>query len=311
MDGAFNIPYLRALIRMIKREKIDLIHSHLFGSNVYCSMAGFFCEIPVISTFHGTVDRDPQDKMVKVKFRLINLGSKYIVFVSDYLKSYFLNSTPLSKSKSVTIYNGVDCDRFAISRNGTLRRSLGYADSDVVIGSVGNIRRAKGYDILLRAAAIINKMFPQCKFLVVGEGHGNLYDELVALRSALGLEHCVQFLGFRSDTEQILSCVDLFLLPSTTEGFSISTIEAMAAGKLVIVTKSGGPEEIISHLKNGILVEPNNPEAIAEGVKHYFSDTEMRRLLALNAQQTVRERFSIESMINQYGQLYDRILRQE
>ena len=304
MGGSFNVIYLFKLIKFIRRSRIALIHSHLFGSNVYCSIAGIFCRVPVISTFHGTVDCNFEGRMPRLKFSLINKGSKYIVFVSEHLKKYYLSSMSVDKQKSITIYNGIDCERFSIPKNNGLRKELSYTDNDILIGSIGNIRKAKGYDVLLRAASIVREMFPQCKFIIAGEGHGKLYSDILKLRKGLGLEYYVKFLGFRSDVINLLSSLDLFVLPSTTEGFSISTIEAMAAGLAVIVTTSGGPSEIITHRKDGILVAPDSPDAIAQGIKLCLSDDKLRCSLASNSRKTIQTRFSIESMIEKYSELY-------
>jgi glycosyltransferase involved in cell wall biosynthesis len=303
MEGSFNIKYLFKLIKFIRRNKIDLIHSHLLGSNVYCSIAGIFCRVPVISTFHGTVDSNLNDRMLSIKFSLINRGSKYIVFVSNHLKNYYLSFTSLCKAKSVTVYNGVNTERFLIPKTNGVRKELGFSNNDILIGSIGNIRDSKGYDILLKAASIAIKKIPKCKFIIAGEGHGRLYHDILILKKSLGLESYVKFLGFRPDIENILSGIDLFVLPSTTEGFSISTIEAMAAGKPVIVTNSGGPREIVTHLTDGIIVEPNNPEAIAQAIKQCVDNYRLRYTLALNSRKTVLK-FSTESMIKRYSELY-------
>jgi glycosyltransferase involved in cell wall biosynthesis len=308
MKGSFNVRYLLSIMNTIKRNKINLVHSHLFGSNVYCSLAGMICRVPVISTFHGTVDGNLNGHMLGLKFRLINTGSSRIVFVSNYLKEYYWSHTPVSRKKSLTIYNGIDCDRFSVPKNRQLRRELGYSDEDFLIGSIGNIRPAKGYGVLLKAAAIVIKRFPQCKFVVAGEGHGDLFQELLELRKNLGLERSVRFLGFRPDVENLLACLDLFVVPSTTEGFSISTIEAMAAGLAVVVTNSGGPGEIVTHLKDGILVDENSPEAIAEAIRLCLSDQQLRETLSSNSRKTVQGRFDMRTMIKRYLDLYDACL---
>ena len=308
MKGSFNLRYLLSMVNTIKRNKIALVHSHLFGSNVYCSLAGMVCRVPVVSTFHGTVDGNLNGRLPGLKFRLINMGSKRIVFVSNYLKEYYWSHTPVSRTKSLTIYNGIDCNRFSVPKNRELRRDLGYSDDDFLIGSIGNIRPAKGYDVLLKAAAIVTKQFPQCRFVVAGEGHGNLFQDLLELRKNLGLERTVRFLGFRPDVENLLACMDLFVVPSTTEGFSLSTIEAMATGLAVVVTNSGGPSEIVAHLKDGILVDESRPEAIAEAIKLCLSNQQLRISLVSNSRKTIQERYDVRTMIKRYSELYDACL---
>jgi glycosyltransferase involved in cell wall biosynthesis len=128
------------------------------------------------------------------------------------------------------------------------------------------------------------------------------------MRKKCGLDQVVRFLGFRSDIEKILACLDLFVLPSTTEGFSIATIEAMASGLPVVVTNSGGPREIVTHLKDGLLVEPNCPEGLAEGITRCLTDHELRRSMGAKARNTVEEEFSMKRMLEKYEDLYARTI---
>jgi len=304
-EGSFNVGYLRKLIGFLKKKEIHLIHSHFLGSNVYSSIAGLFCRVPAISTFHGRIDINPSNKMIRMKFRLINLGSRYVVFVSHNLKKHYLRTTTVSKRKSITIHNGIDYQRFSIMKNDQLREELGYSADHVLIGSVGNIRNAKGYDVLLKAACIVKKTAPECKFIIAGEGNGKLYEDLITLRHELALDDCVMFLGFRADIENILSGLDLFVLPSSSEGFSICTIEAMAAGVPVIVTDCDGPRDIVTPQRDGIIVRPCSPEAIAEGIKLCLSHPKLRQSLASNSRGTVQKRFGIEAMMKKYSNMYD------
>src|SRR5690606_4102639 len=109
-----------------------------------------------------------------------------------------------------------------------IRKELGLGRDHVLIGSIGNIRPAKGYDHLLRAASLIAKHHPECRFVIAGQGSGALYEGLLRLRKELGLEDKVHFIGFRDNIHDILSDLDIFVLPSTSEGFSIVTLEAIA-----------------------------------------------------------------------------------
>lgn len=307
MEGTFNVSYLVNILRIIRQNKIDLIHSHLFGSNLYCSIGGMLVGVPVISTFHGAVDADLNGRLVATKFRLINGGSRYIVFVSNYLKDYYSARTVVSRKKCVTIHNGIDCDRYIRSKDRRVRDEWGYCDDDFVIGAIGNVRPAKGYQVLLRAAVIVAKRYRNCKFIIAGEGHGDLYSSLLELRKNLGLEEIVKLIGFRSDVNKVLNGLDLFVLPSTTEGFSISTIEAMSASLPVVVTDSGGPAEIVGNGKSGLVVLPNSPEKLAEAIETCIADNDLRQRLGEVAAQEVRSRYSINAMTNSYRTLYDHV----
>jgi glycosyltransferase involved in cell wall biosynthesis len=302
-EGSFNIRYILQLISIIRKKKIDIIHSHLIGSNVYCSLAGWICGVPVISTFHGFVDTASTDSLLKLRFILINRGSDKIVFVSQQLKNHFINNYRINSDKCLTIYNGIDLERFQLCNSDRIRHELGLNQHHILIGSIGNIRPAKGYDHLLRAAAKIVALHPECRFIIAGEGSDALFADLLSLKSLLGLDEKVFFLGFRSDVAEILNSLDIFVLPSTSEGFSIATIEAMACHKPVIVTKSGGPEEIVND-KNGIMVHPGQVDELAKAVITLIKNDGVSDEYIQNAYDTVWDKFSKQRMIDEYMRLY-------
>jgi len=302
-SGSFSVRYLLQLIDIIRRHDIDIIQSHLFGSNVYCSLAGMICRRPVVSTFHGFVDAEKRDRFLKIKFSLINRGSKKIVFVSHQLKKHYLGMYGLNEGKVVTIHNGVDLAAYSRSDSGKIRKELGLSRDHILIGSIGNIRAAKGYDHLLRAAALITKNHPECRFVVAGQGSGVLYEGLLELRKELGLDDIVHFLGFREDVHDILSNLDIFVLPSTSEGFSIITLEAIASRIPVIVTKSGGPEEIVDD-ESGILVPPGDERQLADALERMMAEEHLRTRFVENAYANVMKKFCLPNMLALYEGLY-------
>ncbi|BBO88534.1 glycosyltransferase family 4 protein [Desulfosarcina ovata] len=298
--GGFSFKYLYHLIRIIKSKKIDIVLSHLFGSNVYCSLAGLICRVPVISVFHGFVDTSENESLVDFKFRLINWGSKHIVFVSDQLKAHYQQHTIVSRKKSITIYNGIDTDVFKPAKADNVRKELGFTNDNIVFGSIGNIRPAKGYDILIVAATQVIKEFPQCRFIIAGQGSGKLYESLLKKIKDLNLRDYLTFIGFRGNVANVLNNFDAFVLPSTTEGFSISTIEAMACGIPIVVTKSGGPEEIVDSGINGIMVNANSVESLVIGLREIVTQYDKAKGRAVTAIDDVNTKFNIQSMIMKY-----------
>jgi glycosyltransferase involved in cell wall biosynthesis len=262
------------------------------------------CRVPVISTFHGFVDTASRERFMGLKSRLINQGSQRIVFVSDHLRHYFLERYRFSPGKSVTVYNGVDTSVFRPKRDESIKEELGLGKEHILLGSVGNIRPAKGYDVFLRAARRIHDAYPVTRFVLAGEGSGRLYQELLQLRRQLGLENVFHFIGFQQEAASVLNNLDIFVLPSRSEGFSISTIEAMACGVPVVVTRSGGPEEIVEHGENGITVACD-PEDIARGVTRLIGDSELRAAVRDKALGEVAQKFSLRAMVDQYRLFYD------
>ena len=219
-----------------------------------------------------------------------------------------LGRTPLRGDKCIVIYNGIEIDKFQLPRNDELRKRFHWSAGERLVGCLGNIRSAKGYDILLEAAALLKNRQPGFRFVIAGQGKAGLQERLLEQRAALGLEEDVEFLGFHDDPARFLSNLDIFLLPSTSEGFSIATIQAMAANLPVLATKSGGPEEIITHQQNGWLVEAGNPQAIAEALLMLSEDSRLCASLAANGRTHVAATFALDVMIDAYVKLYEQVL---
>ncbi len=305
--GSFNWRYLLQLRQIIKRESVDLIQSHLLGSNVYSALAGLLTGVPVVATFHGAVDIGENERLKRLKFAAINFGTKRIIAVSDNLRADIIRRTRVNKTRLRTIYNGIAVDEFNKPASDSIRDKFGWSKSMVIVGSLGNVRTAKAYDILLHAAALLKNKSEKFKFVIAGQCNTRLFDELLSLRAELKLEKDVYFLGFNDDPAEFLSNLDIFLLPSTSEGFSIATIQAMASGVPVIATKSGGPEEILTHAENGWLVTAGDPSAIAEGLEQFTSNSQTLAQMSKNASEHVRDKFSMDKTLSAYEAVYNEI----
>lgn len=301
--GSYNISYIIKLIWYVYRNEIDVIHAHLMGVSLYCIFVSLFTGIPLVSTIHGYVDL-PKRK-TKLKIQLISAFAKRIVFVSEHLRAYFLETTDINKKKTEIIYNGINSQMYLESPCDDLRAEFGLSNDDILVGSVGNITPPKGYDILLTAASIVCKSNQHTKFLIAGEKRGVLYKNLEDLRRDLRLDDKVFFVGYRTRIASFLKGLDIFVLPSKTEGFSLSTVEAMAVGLPVIVTKSGGPEEIIDDLNDGLLVDANDPNALAEKILLLLDDIVFKKRISSAARKSIKNKFTIEQMINKYERLYN------
>jgi glycosyltransferase involved in cell wall biosynthesis len=304
-----DLGYLARIVQLVHREKIDIIQSHLLGANLYSSIVGAICGVPVIGTFHGQVDISLGDRLLRTKCRIINRADR-LVFVSEHLRRYYCLHTPIERAITTCIYNGIDTARFGARADRSLRSELGLSDHEILIGALGNVRPAKGYDVLLRAVGLLKNEYPELRFVIVGDpATGELGRNLSELHRALGLGDMVRYAGFRRDVERVLSSFDIFVLPSRSEGFSIATLEAMACGLPVIVTRCGGPEEIVCHGEDGLVIDRDSPSAIAAALRHLVLDHQTRNRLGMTARQSVMSRFSKEAMIRQYTELYEQVVR--
>lgn len=303
----FDFNYLKRLIDVIRSNRIDLVQSHLFGSNVYCSIAGALMGVPVVCTYHGNVDVGSHSFLRFLKLKIVNRYAARVVCVSKSLEKELAALAHLPARKSVVIYNGVDVEQFKRTPDNSIRKKLGFADSDFVVGAVGNIRPAKNYkDLILTAAALVGKS-PRYKVVIAGQGDGSLYDELQKQIRALMLEKNVYFIGYQDNVQKFLNNLDVFVLCSSTEGFSIATIEAMACELPVVATRCGGPEEILVNEKDGILVKLGDTQKLVDAIHRISEDRNYAQKLRYEARLAAQDRFSVDSMVSAYELIYQTI----
>lgn len=304
--GSFNLRYLAGLRAIIKSEHVDLVQSHLLGANVYCSLAGLLTGKPVVATFHGAVDIGENERFKALKFAAINAGAKRIVAVTDSLLEDIKSRTSLSEKKADVIFNGIDTAAFMRPRSSSLRLKYGWGENDIIIGSLGNIRLAKGYDILLQAATLLEKSERSYRFVIAGSGKkkDDLLSNLLQLRKQLGLEDKVRFLGFVDDAADFLANIDLFLSSSISEGLPLSAIQAMVAALPIVATRCGGYVGLITDRKNGVLVEVGNPRVLADAIEMVAADPDLQKTLSENANKHAVSTFDIQVMLDAYEQVY-------
>lgn len=307
--GTFNVRYLGVLLRLARKYHVDVILAHLYGSAVYASMAGALLSIPVISVLHGHTDVSATERFTALKSAIIRAGSRRVVFVSERLADHLEPHLRLSDSRRVVIPNGVDTEVFRRCRNRSLRSELGLSDDTILVGAIGHVRPPKAYDVLLRAACILINGSQEFHFVIVGDRPDALSDQLEQLSRALGIERSVTFLGLRDDVSLILNNLDVFVLSSHTEGFSIACIEAMACGVPVVATRSGGPEQILEG-GSGLLVPTGDPESLALAIEQVVSSKESTSSMTVRAMQRVHERYSLGAMLSSYEDLLLRVVEE-
>jgi glycosyltransferase involved in cell wall biosynthesis len=303
--GSLNVRYLRQLVALVRRTDARAIVAHLFGAAIYASLAGMLTRVPVISILHGQSDLAEKERFAGLKRFLVARGSSRVVFVSEPLRDALQPRLHLPAKKVAVIENGIDVTRFQRVDATLLKQSLGLSPATFLVGSIGNVRRAKDYPTLLRAARLVCDQFPATRFVVAGDTQGGLFPELERLRAELRLEREVQFLGLRTDVPDILGGIDLFVTSSDTEGFSIALVEAMASGRAVLATRSGGPERIINDESTGLLVPAKDAESLARGISRLIGDSSLRTRLAQSAKSAIGARYSGARMLEEYTRVVE------
>lgn len=304
--GRADLRYVRLLRSLVQREKIGLIHAHLFSPAVYASLVGRWSGVPVVATFHGASDVRAGHVSRRLRYKLIGAAG-HVVCVSESLRREVLRSRLVDSQRVTVIHNGVDLARFSEPDGNAVRRAHGILPEMRLVGALGNMRPAKDYANFLRAASILSTD-TSLQFAIAGECTDPYYSELCRERDRLGLTDRVHFWGFRDDVPNVLAAFDVLAISSGSEGFSIAAVQAMAVGTPVVATRSGGPEEIITHGHDGLLVPPRSPEALASAVRKVLDDGQLSDLFRNNARRTASERFSLNRMLENYEDLYVRLL---
>ncbi|CBL44137.1 Putative glycosyltransferase [gamma proteobacterium HdN1] len=304
--GSLNIRFLLSLVSLIRRRKITLIHSHLLGSNVYASLAGWLTRVPVISTFHGSVDVQGRERFLAAKFGSINLGSRVVVAVTERLSRDLRERTPISAKKLQVIYNGIDTERFSLPKNRILRERLGLPDGALLVGALGNIRAAKDYMVAVQAIAILRQRGVDVHLAIAGQGSGPLKDELDAFCLKEGITDRIHLLGFVDDAPMFLAGIDLFMLSSSSEGHPLAITQAMSMA-LPIAATLCGVEEVLQAGEDALLVEPKSPEKLADALQTLAFDKGVCERLGAQARESVLKRYSLKTMKAGYLGLYQKL----
>ena len=297
------------MARVIRRERVDLIHSHLPGQNFYSCLVGTLTHRKTVATYHGAIEL-AQTKGVRGAIQLggVRILADAIVVVCDHV-SRLLQQQGFPAGRLTRIYNGINPHRFRIAADGRLKKELQLHNGTKLVGTVANVRQTKGYEFFIQAARKVLDGFPDTRFVAVGDVDPQLAKPLLESIERLNLKDRFHFLGFRSDVPELLRELDVFVLPSTSEGFPLVALEAMASARAVVMTRSGGPEEIIEDGRTGLLVPPADANALAAKICELLQDPIRARGLAQMAQAKIESTFAIDRMVHEYEALYERVLK--
>jgi L-malate glycosyltransferase len=303
--------------RDLRRERIQVVHTYGFWSNVFAIPAARMAGVPlVVAAIRDTCDDiTPAQRCVQ---RLACRLADAIVVNAEAIK-HRLTRDGYRSERIVVIHNGVDLSRFSRPHEpGRLRRELGLSLDAPLVAVFARLTPVKGIEYFLEAAASVAQRFPETRFLVVGEGRiiqdgarvsGPYERELKAYAARLGLGERALFTGLRLDVPQLLKEITVSVLPSVrNEGLSNSLLESMAAGVPVVATTNGGNPEAVADGITGLLVPSRDSGALSQAICTLLEDQELAARLGRAGHQRVVERFSDEQMIRRTGQLYLQML---
>ena len=287
---------MRQLRRCFRQGHYDVVHTHNTYPHLYATIAARWAGIPVVlNTRHG--QRAGHGWKSRTLFRWVSRWADQIVAVSDDAARLCVEIDGLPPSKVTRIWNGIDTNDFSVQNSSHLPNAV----------TVGRLAPEKDLKTLLQAMAIAILRIPGLKLKIVGDGA--LRSELESLASALKLERVVEFAGEQHNVADSLRGCGFYVSSTLTEGISLTILEAMAVGLPVVATRVGGNPEIIVEGTNGLLVEPANPNELAEGICKMWSRSEQWQSMGLSARERVVQCFEVKQMVANYEKLYHQLLR--
>ena len=300
------------LVREFKRSRVQLVHTHKYKDTILAAPAARLAGVSqVVRTVHGL--REP---FLGVKAFKMNCYESIertvhrycvdsIIGVSSQIETKYRVEGEVSRV--TCIRNGIDLEGKSVQTDRWhTRKELGIDAETCLIGTVGRLTTVKGIPYLLEAARVLLRQGANVRVLVVGDG--SIRPNLLAQTRDLGISESVVFLGHREDTDALLQALDIFVLPSLSEGIPMALLEAMAASRAVVASRVGGIPEIIEDTFEGFLVEPTDVGSLAERCRRLIESPDVARRMGEQARKRVERDFSAAAMADQVASVYKELL---
>ena len=309
-----DIKALWQIMRIIKRGGYHIVHCHTSKAGFIGPLAARLAGAKIVLySPHGTILQGYFGKIQTVFFILLQRFAAcfidQIICLSRLEISQYLEEKIGSPGKYTFIYNGIDVESTARRRTDslTMRKELGIEPDDFVGISVGRLVPVKGYDYLIETIRLLKPNIPNIRLLFVGDGSERKALEKQA--EGAGLLNHVKFLGLRRNVPEILSCADVFVLSSLNEGFGLVLVEAMTMRLPIVATSVGGVPEVVEDGKTGILVAPEDPQAMGDAVERIYHNRQWGKELGVAGYKRAKNTFDIRKITEQYEQLYIYVLK--
>lgn len=300
MGGDIDLGFIFRLRKIIKTWQPDVVLCHSRrGADVFGLIAAKLCKVPVICV--RRVDNTEAHWIAKLKYEAFSKT----VCISQAIEKVLLEQGVAQQACEV-IRSVIDTNEYTPQAPNTyLQKEFGFTENNLVIGCFAQLIERKGQAILLRAFKQVHAQFPNSKLLICGKGKKRQeYEELC---NNLGLQDAVVFAGFRTDVANLLPQLDVLAHPAFTEGLGVTLMQASACGLPIVATKAGGIPEVVINDLNGLLIPIDDEAALIESLKTLLGSKELRETYAKNGRDFVLKNCSIDSMVNAYLSLFERL----
>lgn len=315
---SFDLSLILKVALLMKQEKIDLLQTTLFYADVIGAFAARLVRVPIHISWFVNVPPDGTD-VSRLRHRLTYRAAykfvNTIVPVSGAVRDFLIEKRRVPSGNLHLIHYGVDTEKFADLKGGMLKNNenpplnkgggggVFSSEKDIIIGTVARLTHQKGHCYLIEAAGDIVKRFKNIKFLLAGDGPLRATLESQVRKS--GLSDHFQFLGFRTDINNLISSFYLFILPSLYEGLPNAVLEAMASAKPIVASSVDGTREAIVDGETGILVPPGDSVALAGAIIKLLDNPQLAAQMGIAARKRAIEHFSLDKEVRAFESLYD------
>jgi glycosyltransferase involved in cell wall biosynthesis len=302
--GKFDPLTLPAMLRVLDRKRIDVVHMHGYGATTFGRVAAGLRRIPTILHEHANLTSTPWFQ--KIADKALEPFTDIALAVSRTTADFVIQARLIPPSKVKVVYLGVPLEEFSRPRTpeeiAGARRELGIAPDEFAIGTVTRLHDSKGNSYLVDAAARVVAERPAARFFLVGEGP--LLPDLQAQAARLELGDRFVFAGFRRDVARTLSAFDLSVFPSLWEGTPLTAFESLAMGKPIVATDADGLQEILTADQDAVIVPRRDSEALARAIVWAHDHPAERARLGAAAAQTGRQ-YDIDLFVRKMERLYE------
>jgi len=316
INPVYDLLALFSLYVFLIKENPTIVHSHTSKAGLLGRLAAKLAGVPIIvHTPHGHVFFGYFGPLkTKIFILLEKLASRItdkIATLSNREKEDYILFKIAEEDKLSVICSGIGLNKFKeslLSEKQNLKKELGIPENSLIVGTAGRLVPVKGPEFLIKAAKYIISKYPDTYFIFTGDGP--LEQDLNRKAREMGISENIIFLGWRDDVAKIISIYDIFVLPSLNEGMGRVLAEAMALGKPIVASNTGGIPDLVIHGKNGFLVPPKNPKELAKYIQVLIEDKDKREKMSLKGKE-MSLNFSAEIMIEKIASLYKELLIQK
>ena len=294
----------RPLVRLLRDERIDVLHSHKFGSNVWAAMIGPLARVPVFVAHEHTWSFEGRPVRRFLDRRLIARSSSAFLAVSEDDRRKMIEIEHIDPAVVSVVPNGIDA--LPEGDGSRVRAELGLTDEDLVVGAVAVLRHQKGLQILVRSVAELAERYPRLRLVMAGDGPERATLEVLA--AELGIADRVMLLGLRSDVPDLLAAFDIAASSSWFEGSPLAMLEYMDAALPIVATRVGGVPDLVDDGRDGLLVEPGDVAGLAGAIAKLLDDPERARTMGERARARRREHFDLATTVRRLETLYEELL---